>query len=121
MKFLKKLFRRPAIMLVTLWANRTYNQGVKAAELRHRKEKRTIYLAAQTFHPDRLVTYTRETFRMQKKVFGYKARLLTINTLREGCYYYTTDKFGQHGMTEREKEVRRKAFVRERLMLAKLI
>lgn len=121
MKFFKKLFRRPAIILVTLWANRTYKQGVKAAEQRHRREKKTIYLAAQTFHPDRLVTYTREQFRLQKKVFGYHARLLTVNTLREGCYYYTADRYGQHGMTERDKEVRRKAFIKERLTLARLI
>lgn len=121
MKFLKKLFRRPAIILVTMWANRTYRQGVAAAEERHRKEKATIYLAAAAFHPDRLVTYTRDTFRVQKKVFGYKARLLTMNTLREGCYYYTADKYGNNGMSERDMEIRRKAFIRERLTLARLI
>ena len=121
MKFFKRLFRRPAILLVTLWAKRTYEQGVRAAEERHRKEKCTIYLAANTFHPDRLVTYTRDSFRLQKKVFGYHARLLTMNTLKEGCYYYTADKYGNNGMRRRDREIRRQAFIKERLTLAKLI
>lgn len=121
MNIFKRLFRRPAIFLVTVWANRTYKQGVKAAEERRRRERTTVYLAAAAFHPDRLVTYTRETFRVQKRVFGYKARLLTVNTLKQGCYYYTANKYGLDGMDAREKEVRRKAFVRERLKHARLI
>lgn len=121
MRIFKRLFRRPAIFLVTLWARLTYNQGVKAAEERRRRERTIVYLAPNTFRPDRLVTYTRETFRIQKKVFGYRARLLTMNTLRNGCYYYTADKYGKFAMPEREREIRRKAFVRERLRLAGLI
>jgi len=121
MKFFKKLFRKPAIILVTIWAKRTYEQGVRAAEERHRREKKTIYLASATFRPDRLVTYTREQFRLEKKVFGYRARLLTVNTLREGCYYYTADQFGKNGIRKRDKEIRRQAFIKERLTLAKLI
>ncbi|MBR5660573.1 MAG: hypothetical protein IKW99_03390 [Bacteroidales bacterium] len=121
MSFFKRLFRRPAILLVTAWANRAYRQGVKAAEERRKRERTTVYLAAAAFRPDRLVTYTRETFRVQKRVFGYKARLLTVNTLRQGCYYHTANKHGLEGMPEREREVRRKAFIRERLRLAGLI
>lgn len=121
MNFFKRLFRKPAIILVTIWAKRTYEQGVRAAEERHRKEKKTVYLAAATFRPDHLVTYTREEFRSQKKVFGFHARLLTVNTLREGCYYYTADKYERNGMRKRDKEIRRQAFIKERLTLARLI
>ena len=120
MGFFKRLFRLPAVFLVTLWARRAYDQGVKAAEERRKRERTIVYLAPNTFRPDRLVTYTRETFRVQKKVFGYKARLLTMNTLRNGCYYHTADKYGNHPMTRRERDVRRSAFVRERLRLARL-
>lgn len=117
----KRLFRKPAILFVTWYANYTYEKGVKAAEQRHASEKKTIYLAADTFHPDRLVTYNKQQFKAEKAVYGMAARLLTINTLRSGCYYHTTDQFGKNGLWEEEKEIRRKAFIKERLSLAGLI
>ena len=119
--FIKRLFRKPAILFVTLWANRTFRQGVEAAEKRHEKEGWTIYLAADSFHPDRLVTYNKEQFKIEKRVYGMAARLLTMNTLRSGCYYHTAGKNGAGELTKREKEIRRKAFVKERLRIAKLI
>ena len=121
MKFLKKLFRKPAIFFVSLWAKHVYKQGVEAAEARHRREGCTIYLAANSFRPDHLVTYDREQFRAEKQVYGVAARLLSMNTLRRGCYYYTADKFGANGLTRREAEIRRKAFIKERLHRARLI
>jgi len=120
-KFLKKIFRRPAIILVTLWAEKAYAQGVRAAELRHHQERKTIYLAADSFHPDRLVTYSKAQFKAEKKVYGMAARLLTMQTLRSGCYYHTSDGFGEHGLSDAEMQIRKKAFVKERLSLAGLI
>lgn len=115
-----KLFRKPAIYLVTLWARRAYKQGVRAADERWKRERRTIYLAPNSFRPDHLVTYNKDQFKVEKRVYGYHARLLTMNTLKQGCYYYTPDKFGNNGMTPEEKEIRRRAFIRERLRLAGL-
>lgn len=121
MNFFKKLLRKPAILVVTLYAKHLYKQGVKAADLRHAREHKMIYLAAQTFHPDRLVTYDKARFKTEKRVFGVSAQLLTMNTLRHGCYYHTPDQFGKNGLSDREKEIRRKAFIQERLRYAKLI
>ena len=117
----KKLFRKPAIFFVTIYARYIYRQGVDAADRRHAMEGHTIYLAANSFRPDHLVTYNKTQFKIEKHVYGVHARLLTMNTLRRGCYYYTTDLFGANGMTSEEKEIRRRAFVKERLRLAKLI
>ena len=121
MKFLKRLFRRPAVILVTLYARHIYKKGVEAAESRHAAEGNIIYLAADSFRPDHLVTYNRRQFKAEKHVYGVAARLLTMITLRRGCYYYTADRLGNYGMTPGDKERRRKAFVKERLKLAKLI
>ena len=121
MKTLKKLFRKPAILLVTLWARRTYRQGVEAAERRHRDTGEMIYLAANSFRPDRLVTYNKAQFKFEKRVYGVAARLLTMNTLRSGCYYHTADSLGGNALTPRDREIRRKAFIKERLRLAGLI
>lgn len=112
---LKRIFRRPAIFLVTAWAKRTYREGVEAAERRHKAEGCTVYLARNTFHPDRLATYDKAQFKAEKSIYGYHARLLTMNTLRRGCYYYTSDMFGKNGMTDHDKEVRRRYFIEERL------
>lgn len=119
--FFRKLFRKPAILFVTLYARHIYRQGVDAAEHRHRLEGNTIYLAANSFRPDHLVTYNKTQFKIEKHVYGVHARLLTMNTLRRGCYYYTADRFEANGMTDEDKEKRRRAFVKERLRLAKLI
>lgn len=130
MNIFKKLFRKFAIFFVTLWANRTYKQGVEAAEKRRleeiergyeRKNDCRIYLACNAWHPDKLVTYTKRQFKIEKRVYGTAARLLTMTTLRRGCYYHTADRWGQGALSDRDKEIRRRAFVKERLRLAKLI
>ena len=121
----KKLTRRLSVFLVTLWARRTYNQGVRLAELRWKQtppsERRTIYLAANSFRPDHLVTYDKTQFKTEKRAYGVQARLLTMNTLKQGCYYYTADRFGKNGMDPKEKEIRRRAFIQQRLRMARLI
>jgi hypothetical protein len=121
MNIFKRIFRKLATIVVTIWANRIYNQGVRLADERHAREKKTIYLASQTFHPDRLTTYDKARFKIEKKVFGYHARLLTMNTLKRGCYYYTPDRFGHNGISKWEKERRRRFFIHERLVKAKLV
>ena len=121
MNIFKRIFRWPAMLFVTLYARLIYRQGVEAAERRHQVEGNTIYLASKTFHPDRLVTYSKAQFKMQKRAFGVSARLLTMNTLKSGCYYHTADRYGNNGLSSRDGEIRRKAFVRERLRLAGLV
>lgn len=121
MNIFKKLFRNLAVIFVTLWAKITYRKGVDAAERRHAAKGNVIYLAADSFRPDHLVTYDKTQFKAEKHVYGVHARLLTMNTLKNGCYYYTADRFGNNGMSDRERERRRRAFIRERLALAGLI
>ena len=132
MNIFKRIFRKPAILFVTLWAKRTFSQGVRAAEERRLdvmnsdlsddvKGNCMIYLACNSFRPDHLVTYTKRQFKVEKRVYGMAARLLTMNTLKRGCYYYTADRWGRCGMEPQEVERRKKAFIKERLKLAGLI
>ena len=120
-RFFKRLFRQLAVLAVTAWARINYRKGVRMADARHKKEKVTVYLAAENFHPDRLRTYTKREFKTEKHVFGFHARLLTMTTLRRGCYYYTPDGYGNNAMTPREREVKRRFFIRERLQRAGLV
>lgn len=121
MKAIKKILRTPAVILVTLYTKLLYNMGVEAAERRSRQERKMIFLTEDTFRPNRLVTYDREQFKAHKRAFGVSARLITMNTLRAGCYYHTADGFGRNAMDEREKTIRKKAFIKERLILAGLV
>ena len=120
-KILRKIFRRPAILFVTLYANHIYQKGVKMADERHAREHKMIYLAKENFRSGMLTTYDKRRFKTEKRVFGHHARLLTMTTLKRGCYYHTPDAFGCNGMSEESIEKRRQYFVRERLRLAGLI
>ena len=117
----KRITRKPAIIFVTWYAKLLFDQGVEAAERRRIKENTIIYLAADSWHPNKLMTYNKLQFKAEKRIYGISAQLITMNTLRRECYYYTADKFGQNGMSAHDIEVRKKAFIRERLRYAKLI
>lgn len=117
---MKKWFRKLAVMVVTIYANYLYRKAVRIADKRHAQEKQMIYVASKNFHPDYLTTYDRARFKREKKVFGFHARLLTLQTLKNGCYYHTPDRAGNQAMSEREKERRRLYFIRERLIKARL-
>lgn len=118
---MRKLFRKLAIIVVTIWANYTYKNAVKQADARYKRERTMIYVASKNFQPDYLTTYDRQRFKAEKRVFGYHARLLTLQTLKNGCYYHTPDTAGNQAMSPRDKEVRRRYFIQERLKKAKLI
>lgn len=115
------IFKKLAVVIVTIYANHLYKQAVRIADERYRKEHRMIYVASRNFRPDLLTTYDRDRFKFEKKVFGYHARLLTLQTLKHGCYYHTPDTAGNQAMTQEEKEARRLFFVQERLRKAKLV
>ena len=127
MNIFKRIRRRLAIIFVTWWAQWAYKKGVKAAERRRLALLRSpfgngmVYLAVDSWHPDRLITYTKSQFKAEKRVYGQAARLLTMTTLKRGCFYHTSDRWGREGLSERDVEIRRKAFIRGRLRLAKLI
>lgn len=51
---MKKFFRKIAVFFVTAYARRIYNNAVKTADARHKKEGVMIYVASETFRPDHL-------------------------------------------------------------------
>lgn len=116
-----RILRKPAVIFVTWYALYIYRKGVMAAERRHENEGNIIYLAEDTFRPNRLTTFDKAEFKSQKRFFGTPARLLTMNTLKNRCYYHTADRFGKNGLSKHDATIRKKAFVKERLSLAGLI
>lgn len=121
LSFLKSLRKRLAIIIVTAWADYTFDKARRKADERHAEEGWMIYVASQPFRSDRLTTYDRIRFKAHKAVWGFHGRLLTLETLKNGCWYHTADTAGNQAMSEREIERRRKAFIKDRLVAAKLI
>lgn len=119
---MRRLFRRPLILIVTAWANLTYRRASEVADRRHVKERVMIYVAENPWRRGRLETYDRWQFEAQKSVFGrFATRRLTLQTLKNGCWYHTPDTAGNQALASGERETRRLAFVRDRLKAARLL
>lgn len=114
-------FKRLARKIVVIWANYVFKKAKSSADARYAREHTMIYVASQPFRPDILTTYDRRRFKMEKEVWGFSARLLTLQTLKNGCYYHTPDTAGNQGMDEKEMERRRLFFIKERLAKARLL
>lgn len=116
---MKKLFRRIAGYLVTVYANRIYRKAVNEADRVHAERKERIYVASSIEKVSELVIYNRYKFRqIKRKLFIPK---FYIGNLKDGAWYYTGDRLEQGCMSPAEKEARRLAFVRHVLHRAKLL
>ncbi len=121
LKKLKSIRRNLAVLFVTAWANYIYKTTMRKADERHRREGWMIYVVSEPFRTNRLITYNRAGFKRAKGLWGYHGRLLTLQTLKNECWYHTPDTAGNQAMDKRAIEIRRKAFIRNRLRAAKLI
>ena len=115
---MRKFFRRLAGYAVTAYANRLYRKAVRIADKRHKEENTMIYVISSFYNPSYLVTYNRKQFRAAKEFL--KLRNEKIESMKAGSWYYTPDAIGRNGITEKDKEARRLAFVRMILGRAKL-
>ena len=119
---IKAFIRRMAIYVVTAYANRIYKKAVIAADERHAKEKETIYVSNGAINASSLVTYNRKEFRRAKRILRvYDNKQYNIAALKSASWYYTPNREEKDGMTERSKELRRLAFVKNLLRQAKLL
>lgn len=117
-------------MVVTYYCNRVYKKAVKAADERHAKDKETFYVVDHLIKGQTLSVINRKMFRKMKmdaqrwrnplyKIYfdnGYN-----IEMLKNTGWYHTADRSGQNALSEKDKEIRRLAFIRLGLQRAKLI
>lgn len=129
---MRKFFRGFAARCVTWYYNRMYQKGAQACDKLHKEKGWAYYLIDW---PDKngkrvLKPLNRRGFRnlkhwSQSFYFGvdmkYWSKDYNMSVLREGAWYYTPDKAEKDGLTEKEKEVRRLAFLREGLRRANLL
>lgn len=115
------IFKKLAVVVVTAYANHLYRTARNKADAMYRKRPQMYYVASQVFRPDTLTIYDKARFKTEKHAFGRAAELCTLIQLKYGCYYHTPDTAGNQAMTQHEKEVARRYFIKERLAKAKLI
>lgn len=115
------IFKKLSTRVVTFYANYLFNKAKKKADALHEENKEMYYVASKVFHPNTLTIYNRRRFKIEKEAFGHHhTRCLTLVSLKNGCYYHTPDRAGNQAMTQKEIDRRRKFFIRERLVKAKL-
>lgn len=115
---MKKLLRRLSGYIVTIYANRIYRKAVNEADKAHKKLKERIYVVSSWGDISHLVVLNRGQFRKMKRALNAKGN---ISDLIEGAWYFTADRADKGGMSAKDKEVRRLAFVRHLLERAKLV
>ena len=121
-KAIKAFFRRMAIYVVTAYANRIYRKAVQAADKRHAEEKETIYVANAVVDASELRTYNRKEFRRAKRILRVSnPKEFNLAMMKKAAWYYTPNRLEQDGMSPRDKELRRLAFVKHLLRNAKLV
>ena len=129
---MKKYFRKIAARFVTWYYRRMYQKGAQACDRLHEEKKWAYYLIDWPAPNGKRVLkpLNRRGFRnlkhwAQEFYFGvdmkYWSGDYTMQTLRDGAWYYTPDRAEKGGMTPEEKEIRRLAFLREGLRRAKLL
>jgi hypothetical protein len=113
----KKTFKRLAGYLVAIYANRLYKKAVQKADAAYTKTRGRNYVVSGFNDVSKLLVINREEFRAAKKTFNLQGH--DISKLKQGAWYYTMDRSGE-GMSEKDKEIRRLAFIRHMLKRAKL-
>lgn len=127
MNYFKKLARKWATRIVTYYYQRLYIKAVEAADARHAKEGETMYVIDHFIKGQTLSVINRREFRwikhtMQKKSLDprYWSADYGMKMLREQAWYHTPDRSGGNGLSAKQKEVRRIAFIRSGLKKARL-
>lgn len=119
---MRKKLRKLAIYVVTAYARYLFRKAKEKADRMYESNHQMYYVASQVFSPNTLTIYDRQRFKRERACFGYyHIRLITLVSLKQGCYYHTPDKAGNQAMSEKDIDIRRRYFIHERLEKAKLI
>lgn len=116
-----KPFKKLASFFVTAYANRVFRNAVKIADSWHEGTGKRYYVIFSPEGNDKLVAIDDKGFLEIRKAMGMTGKEYPIAKLKNTCWYYTLNNSGKDRITDRELEVRRLAFVRERLAKAKLL
>lgn len=122
---MRKFFKRIAAFLVTAHSNRIYRKAVAMADRLHGQNGGIYYVMANPSGDRRLLVLSRKGYRRIKdrmlNLISRSGRPVNrrdwyMNAVKGGCYYHTADKGGNGALSDRDREIRRLAFVRDMLV-----
>ena len=118
---MKKIFRKLASLCVTSYANRTFRNAIKVANSWYEHTGKRHYVITDPRNERKLVTISREGFCKLRHELGIPSKELTIQHLKNTCWYYTPNENKRDIIPAKELVIRRLAFVRDRLNAAGLL
>lgn len=121
MKRIKQFIKKLAIIVVTAYGNRIYRKAVSAAEKRHSEVKEMIYVSNGVINGTVLRTYNRAEFRKAKRMLRVTSKQYSVTELKKAAWYHTANRSELDGMSDHDRELRRKAFIKFLLQNAKLV
>lgn len=118
---MKKLYKKVARYFVTKFNTRLYRLAINYAEKRHAEEHRTIYVIDSPNDESQLLVIGKREFLYIRKQLGISSKSLPEAVLKARCWYYTENENNKGKMPARDMEIRRLAFLRDRLLQKHLI
>lgn len=116
---MKKFFKKIAVYCVTAYAKILYGKAFDAANLLDRKTSIRHYVITNPMKPGHLIVVSAKSFQKMRRHFYVPKGYFDRDVLKNQSWYYTPGK--GLGMPTAEAEVRRLAFIRERLQKANLL
>lgn len=118
---MKKIFRKMARRLVTIYANRTFRKAIKVAESWHEGTHNKYFVITDPRDESKLVALDSRSFLKLRHDLGIKSKDCTLAMLKATCWYYTANANGKDKIPAKDLVVRRLAFVRDRIKAANLL
>lgn len=118
---MKNPFKTLAKRLVTAESNRIFRKAIMLAEKRHNEEGKRIYVIEHPENPKKLLLINDKEFLELRHRYGITSKQQPIRMLKSQCWYYTSNGSGKDPIDPRSLTVRKLAFIRDRLISAKLI
>ena len=114
------IFKKIAVLAVTAYARRTFEQTAKRAEQRSRETGRPVYVITDQFsRHNRLMILTYREYKTLRNSLGFEPIYFSLPRLRSSCWYHTEDTEGT--LSNKDRETRKRAFVKDCLINAKLV
>lgn len=113
-------FKSLAGKIVTIYANKTFKQAIKIAEGRHTVDKEQFYVITHPVKSKELIVVSKKEFKSMCKKFNLPSSDKFSQAMKNHCWYHTRNKKELDAITERDFTIRRLAFIRHLLSLAKL-
>lgn len=118
---MKKYFKKLAALCVTAYANKIYSQATALAEGKYLEHPDMYFVITDPANPKGLMCINKDQFLDLRHRYHIPSKALTIQTLKNQCWYHTLSKTGLDGMTKEDIEVRMAAFRKMLLEKAKLV